>query len=99
MEDVSSRYSQFSSKYIGGSLIVPQGVMFGLGMDMLVVPATIAKGYRLRYLFRSCTIGIASSMLIIPVKLLRAYVGDFIHTRGQRNKHLAHTDIPSSLYR
>ena len=51
-------------------LIIPKGVMFGLGMHMLVVPATAAKGNRLRYLFRSCTIGIASSMLIVPVKTL-----------------------------
>ena len=80
-------------------LIILKGVMFGLGMHMLFVPGITAKGNRLRYLFRSCTIGIQSSMLIVPVKALRGYVGNFIHSRGERNKHLAHPDISSSLYR
>ena len=99
MEDVSFRYPQFPTKHVGESLIIPKGVMFGLGMRMQIVSGTTAKGKRLRYLFRSCTIGMASSMLIVPVNILRGYVGNFIHSRGQRNKHLAHTDISSSFYR
>ena len=48
---------------------IPKGVMFGLGMHFLVVPTTIAKGNRLRYLLRGCTIGIALSLLIVFVKI------------------------------
>ena len=59
MEDVSFRYPKFSQNCVGEMLIIPKGVMFGLGMHILVVYATTAKGNRLRYLFRSCTIGIA----------------------------------------
>lgn len=84
---------------VGESLIIPKGVMFGLGIHMLIVPATTAKVNRLRYLFGSRTIGKASSILVVPVKMLRGYAGDFVYSRGQRNKHLAHTDIPSPLYR
>ena len=72
--------------------------MFGLGMHLLLVAATKVKGNRLRYIFRSRTIGIASSMLIVLVRMLRVDVGNFIHSRGKRNKHLAHTDISRSLY-
>ena len=64
MEDVSFRYPQFSENYVEESLINPKGVMFGLGMHISIVSATTAKGNRLRYIFRSRTIGIASSMLI-----------------------------------
>ena len=38
-------------------------------------------------------------MLVGLVIVLRGDVGNFIHSRGKRNKHLAHTDISSSLYR
>ncbi len=99
MEDVSFRYHQFSENYVGESLIIPKGVMFGLGMHMLFVSATTAKGNRLRHLFRSRTIGTASSMLIVLVIMLRGGVGSCIHSGGTRNKHLAHTNISSSLYR
>ncbi len=47
MEDVSFRYRQFSENCVGESLIIPKGVMFGLGINMLVVSATTAKGNRL----------------------------------------------------
>ena len=48
MEDVSFRYSRSSQRYVGELLlIIPEGVMFGLGMHMLVVPATAAKVNRL----------------------------------------------------
>ena len=73
--------------------------MFGLGMHLLVVAATKPKGNRLRYIFRSRTIGIASSMQIVLLIMLRGDVGNLIHSRGTRNKHLAHTDISSSLHR
>lgn len=99
MEDVSFRYPQFPENYTRLLLIIPKGVMFGLGIHMLLVSATTAKGNRLRYIFRSRTIGIASSMLIIFVIMLRGDVGNCIHSRGTRNKHLAHTDFSSSLYR
>ena len=99
MEDVSFRYPRLSENYVGESLIIPKGVMFGLGMHMLVVSATTAKRNRLRYLFRSRTIGIASSVLIVLVMMLRGHVGNCIHSRGTRNKHLAHTDISNSFYR
>lgn len=88
-----------SLKLYWKSLIIPKGVMFGLGMHLLVVAATEAKGNRLRYIFRSRTIGIASSMLIVLVIVLRRDVGYRIHSGGTRNKHLAHTDISSSFYR
>ena len=48
MEDVSFRYSRSSQRYVAELLlIIPKGVMFGLGMHMLVVPATAAKVNRL----------------------------------------------------
>ena len=73
--------------------------MFGLGMRMLLVSAIIAKCNRLRHIFRSRLVGITRSMLIDPVIVLRGDVGNFIHSRGKRYKHLAHTDISSSLHR
>ena len=72
--------------------------MFGLGTHLLVVAATEAKGNRLRYIVRSRTIGIASSILIVVI-IMRGDVGNRIHSRGTRNKHLAHPDISSSLYK
>lgn len=38
-------------------------------------------------------------MLIFVVMMLRGDVGNCIHSRGTRNKYLAHTDISSSLHR